>query len=138
MKTAGLAAAFVIAAAAAGTAQSRGLKAIRAADMREYLEFLAAPEFGGRPAPSPEVDIASLYIAREGKRIGLKPLLPDGSYLQYFPVEVKSVAPEKSGLTLITEGRQVIFDFPRSFSPAGRSGGEGGGGGQRREAGLHR
>ncbi len=43
----------------------------------------------------------------EAKRIGLKPLLPDGAYLQYFPVEVRSVAPEKSGLRLITEGRQI-------------------------------
>ena len=124
MKAAGWAAVLCLAAAAAAPAQSRGLKAIRADDMKKHLEFLAAPEFGGRPAPSPEVDIASLYVALEARRIGLKPLLPDGSYLQYFPVEVRSVAPEKSGLRLITEGRRMIFDFPRSFSPAGRSGGE--------------
>jgi len=124
--TAALAAAMVLAVSAPALAQARGLKSIRAADMRKHLEFLAAPEFAGRPAPSPEVDIASLYIALEARRLGLKPLLPGGAYLQYFPVEVRSVAPEKSRLTLITEGRQVIFDFPRSFSPAARAAGEAG------------
>ncbi|OGD22232.1 MAG: hypothetical protein A2W03_09030 [Candidatus Aminicenantes bacterium RBG_16_63_16] len=124
IKTAALAAALVLAAAAPVSAQSRGLKLIRSSDMRKHLEFLAAPEFAGRPAPSPEVDIASLYVALEARRIGLKPLLPDGTYLQYFPVEVMSIAPEKSRLRLITEGRQVVFDFPRSFCPAARSSGE--------------
>ncbi len=119
-----LGAALTLAAATSAPAQSRGLKAIRTADLRKHLEFLAAPEFAGRPAPSPEVDIASLYIALEARRIGLKPLLPDGSYLQYFPVKVMSVAPEKSRLRLITANAQMTFDFPRSFAPAARSGGE--------------
>jgi Peptidase family M28 len=125
-KTAAMAAVLILAAAAAAPAQSRGLKAIRAGDMRKHLEFLAAPEFGGRSVPSPEVDIASLYVALEAERAGLKPLLADGSFLQYFPVEVRSVAPEKSGLRLIAGGRQSVFDFPQAFSPAGRSGGEAG------------
>ena len=124
IKTATLAVALILAAAASAPGQSRGLKLIRSSDMRRHLEFLAAPEFAGRPAPSPEVDIASLYVALEARRIGLKPLLPDGTYLQYFPVEVMSIAPEKSHLRLIREGRQIVFDFPRSFSPAARSSGE--------------
>ncbi len=126
LMTAALAAAVVLAVPAPASAQARGLKAIKAADMKKYLEFLAAPEFAGRPAPSPEVDIASLYISLEARRIGLRPLLPGGSYLQYFPAEVMSVAPEKSHLTLFTEGRQIIFDFPQSFSPAARAAGEAG------------
>ncbi len=126
IKTSALTVVLILAASTAVHAQSRGLKAIRASDMRSHLEFLAAPEFAGRPAPSPEVDIASLYIALEARRIGLQPLLPDGSYLQYFPVEVMSVAPEKSRLKLIANGRQVIFDFPQSFGPASRAAGESG------------
>ena len=49
------------------SAQSRGLEAIRAADMKVHLDFLAAPQFQGRPAPSAEVEIASLYLAREAE-----------------------------------------------------------------------
>jgi hypothetical protein len=53
LMTAALAAAMILAVSAPASAQARGLRAIRAADMRKNLEFLAAPEFAGRPAPSP-------------------------------------------------------------------------------------
>jgi hypothetical protein len=119
-----LASALIMLTVAPAAAQSRGLKAIQAGDMKKHLEFLAAREFEGRPAPSPEVNIASLYLALEAKRIGLKPLLPDGSYLQYFPVDIMPLAPEKSRLRLITEGHEETFDFPQSFCPPARSAGE--------------
>lgn len=102
-------------------AQSRGLKAIRAGDMRADLEFLAALEFEGRSAPSTALNIAARYIALEAGRRGLKPLLPDGSYLQFVPVEVKTLSAGKSHLKVITAKSEEAFFFPESFSPASRS-----------------
>jgi hypothetical protein len=107
-------------------AQSRGLRAIRAAEMKKHLEFLAAREFRGRPAPSPEVDIASRYLALEARRLGLRPLLADGTYLQYFPVNIATLAREKSHVKLLTGAHEVVFGFPRAFCPGVRSAGEAG------------
>jgi hypothetical protein len=106
-------------------AQSRGLQAIRAAEMRVHLEFLSAREFEGRSAPSAAVNIASRYIALQAQRIGLKPLLPGGSYLQPMPVEVTTLSPAQSKLRILFPGGGQSFDFPRSFGVNVRGGGEG-------------
>jgi len=108
------------------SAQSRGLEAIRAADMKVHLDFLAAPQFGGRPAPSASVEIASLYLALEAQRRGLKPILPDGSYFQAVPLEVSTISPAKSRLRILTAGGEQVLYFPQSFGIANmRSAAEG-------------
>jgi len=107
------------------SAQSRGLQAIRAADMKSHLEFLSAREFEGRSAPSAALNIASRYIALQAQRIGLKPLLPSGAYLQQIPVEVTTLSPAKSMLKVLFPGGEQSFDFPRSFGVNVRSGAEG-------------
>jgi len=110
-------------------AHSRGANTIRAEDMKFHLQFLGAPEFRGRTTPSAELDIASKYIALTAERIGLKPLLPGGSYYQEVPVEVTTIAPQASRLRLIAGTRESVFYFPadaaigRNFE-AGRVEGE--------------
>jgi hypothetical protein len=97
--------------------------------MKFHLQFLGAPEFRGRTTPSAELDIASKYIALTAERIGLKPLLPGGSYYQEVPVEVTTIAPQASRLRLIAGTRESVFYFPadaaigRNFE-AGRVEGE--------------
>lgn len=108
---------------------TRALEAIRADDMSFHQKFLGAPEFRGRETPSPEQDLASRYIALTAERIGLKPLLPGGSYLQEVPVEVVSVVPSASRLKLAAASGERTFAFPadatagRWFEP-GRASGE--------------
>jgi Peptidase family M28 len=117
---------FCLLAAAPLWAQSRGLKAIRGADMKIHLDFLGAPEFAGRPAPSDEVEIASLYLAREAERRGLKPILPDGSFFQRVPIEAATISSARSRLRLLKAGGKQVFYFPRSFGIANmRSASEG-------------
>ena len=77
---------------ASASAQSKGVRAISAADMKPYLAFLGSKEFRGRSAPSAELDIASKYLAVEAARIGLKPLMPGGSFFQDVPVEVTTIS----------------------------------------------
>ena len=93
-------------------AHSRGSKTIRAEDMKFHLRFLGAPEFRGRNTPSAELDIASKYIALTAERIGLKPLMPGGSYYQEVPVEVATIAPQASRMRLITGAGERVFYFP--------------------------
>jgi len=102
----------------AGDASSRALGSIRPEDMRFHLEFLSSPEFRGRSTPSPELDIASRYIAMTAERIGLEPLMPDGSYFQEVPVEVAAVATATSRLRLTTASGERILTFPADDEPA--------------------
>jgi Zn-dependent M28 family amino/carboxypeptidase len=80
--------------------------------MKFHLQFLGAPEFRGRNTPSAELDIASKYIALTAERIGLKPLMPGGSYYQEIPVEVTTIVPQASRMRLITGAGERIFYFP--------------------------
>ena len=98
---------------------ARALDSIRAEDMKFHQEFLSAPEFRGRPTPSAEQDIASKYIALTAERIGLRPLMPDGSFYQEVPVEVTSVDPAVSGLRLTGPAGPKRFGFPADAT-AGR------------------
>ena len=68
--------------------QSRGLEAIRAADMKIHMEFLGAPQFkAGRRLRRRSKSPPSIWPGRPEAR-GLKPILPDGSFFQSVPIEV--------------------------------------------------
>ena len=98
------------------SAQSKGVKAISAADMKPHLAFLGSKELRGRSAPSTELDIASKYIAVEAARIGLEPLMPGGSYFQDVPVEVTTMSPARSYLRVTGPGGEVRLTFPQTFT----------------------
>ncbi len=97
-------------------AQTKGLKAISAENMKPYLKFLGSKEFRGRNAPSSELNIASRYIALTAERIGLKPLMPNGSYYQDVPVEVTTISTAKSYLRVMGESGEQRFYFPHAFT----------------------
>jgi hypothetical protein len=109
---------------AAVFAQSKGAKSISAADMKPYLTFLGSKEFRGRSAPSAELDIASKYIAVEAARIGLKPLLATGSYLQDLPVEVTTMSTSRSYLRVTGPAGELKLSFPQAFSSSVRVAGD--------------
>lgn len=115
---------FVFGMAVSASAQSKGLKSITAEDMKPHMKFLAAKEFRGRSAPSTDLTIASKYIALQAEKIGLKPLMPNGSYFQDVPVEVTTISPAKSYLRLLSGGGEQKFYFPQSFTTNIRTGGE--------------
>jgi len=104
---------------AAASAQSKGVKLITAADMKPYLRFLGARELRGRSAPSVELDIAAKYLAVEAARIGLQPLMPDGSYFQAVPVEVTTISTVRSYLRVVGPAGETRFSFPQAFTTTG-------------------
>jgi hypothetical protein len=105
-------------------AQTKGLKAISAENMKPHLKFLGSREFRGRNTPSAELNIASRYIALIAERIGLKPLMPNGSYYQDVPVEVTTISAAKSYLRIMAESGEQKFYFPQAFTTSIRAGGE--------------
>ncbi|MFH1942309.1 MAG: M28 family peptidase [bacterium] len=111
---------FILAITIPVGAQKEGLQSIHADDMRFHMRFLSADEFRGRNTPSVELKIASRYIALTAEKIGLKPLMPDGSYYQEIPLEVTKVSEAASTITLTTETSKQTFSFAKSFGVRGR------------------
>ncbi len=66
----------------AALATERGADNITAAQLRDYLSFIASDELEGRDTPSPGLDTAAKFIAMSMSRWGLKPAGDDGSYFQ--------------------------------------------------------
>jgi hypothetical protein len=64
---------------------------ITAADMRNRIAFLASDALRGRDTPSPGLDTAAAWIAREFERIGLEPGGEAGSYLQRYPFTIRTL-----------------------------------------------
>jgi hypothetical protein len=66
------------AAAAAGT--------ITAGDMRRHVAYLASDALRGRDTPSPGLDSAAAYLAREFARLGLQGGVDQGGFIQRYPL----------------------------------------------------
>lgn len=69
--------------AAAGT--------ITAAEMREHIAYLASDALRGRDTPSPGLDSAAAYLAREFARLGLQGGAGQGSFIQHYPLRPRNV-----------------------------------------------
>lgn len=66
------------AAAAAGT--------ITAGEMRQHVAYLASDALRGRDTPSPGLDSAAAYLAREFARMGLEGGAGQGGFIQRYPL----------------------------------------------------
>ncbi|MDX6531090.1 MAG: hypothetical protein QOH41_3380 [Blastocatellia bacterium] len=69
-------------ATAATTAAARGVDAISAAQLKNYLSFIASDEMEGRDTPSRGLDTTAKFIAMNLERWGFKPAGDDGSFFQ--------------------------------------------------------
>ncbi len=63
-------------------AAERGADNITAAQLRDYLYFIASDELEGRDTPSRGLDTAAKFIAMSMSRWGLKPAGDNGTYFQ--------------------------------------------------------
>jgi hypothetical protein len=93
----------------------QAVESITAEELEVHLDFIASDEFKGRNAPSPELKITSRYIATVVESYGLKSIMPDGTYFQNIPLEVRMIDPTQSRIQVISkQGRQSFsygFDF---------------------------
>lgn len=74
---------LIISATVINAQVSKGAETIKASDLHKHIAFLASDEMNGRNTPSPGLDTAAAYIAREFKKYGLKQV--KGSYFQIVP-----------------------------------------------------
>jgi hypothetical protein len=95
--------------------QSKGLKTITEKELRYHLEFLGSKEFRGRETPSPELDIATLYVANWARNEGLKPIMQDGSFYQSVPVTVSKIFQPGTRLCITGGKGERIYYYDREF-----------------------
>jgi hypothetical protein len=62
---------------------------ITAAAIRERIAFLASDEMRGRDTPSPELERAAEWLARESRQLGLEPAGENGTFLQRWPYPLR-------------------------------------------------
>ena len=95
--------------------QSAGLKTITEKELRYHLEFLGAKEFRGRETSSPELDIATLYVANWAKNAGLKPIMQDGSFYQSVPVTLTTVFQPGTSIRVSDGKSEQIYYYGQTF-----------------------
>lgn len=69
-------------AAPVSLASQRGVDTISAAQLRDYLSFIASDEMEGRDTPSRGLDTTARFLAMNLSRWGFKPAGDDGTYFQ--------------------------------------------------------
>ena len=69
-------------AAPVSLASQRGVDTINAAQLKDYLSFIASDEMEGRDTPSRGLDTTAKFLAMNLSRWGFKPAGDDGSYFQ--------------------------------------------------------
>ncbi len=95
--------------------QSKGLKTITEKELRYHLDFLGAKEFRGRETPSPELEIAAIYLANWSKNAGLKPIMQDGSFYQSVPVTVTTVFQPGTKITVSGGAGDRVYYYGKAF-----------------------
>jgi Zn-dependent M28 family amino/carboxypeptidase len=120
-RCASLALVVLVAGSLPAMAQVKGSAAIRADDMKFHMQLLGAPEFRGRNMPSVELEVASRYIALTAQRLGLKPLMADGSYFQEMSLDITQVSESASRIRVTSAGSTITLHTPTAFGVRGRT-----------------
>ena len=104
--------------AAASTSTQRGIETINAAQLRDYLSFIASDEMEGRDTPSRGLDTAAKFLAMNLARWGFKPAGDSGSFLQKIALRRDGVDKEQTTATLNDQPLKIGEDY----IPVGRGG----------------
>lgn len=95
--------------------QARGLRMISEKELKYNLDFLGSREFRGRETPSPELEIATLYLGNWAAHTGLRPGMNDGSFYQEVPLTVTSVFQPGTRIVLSRGTSDHVYYFGKDF-----------------------
>ncbi len=101
----------------ASVASQRGADTITAAQMKDYLSFIASDLMEGRDTPSRGLDITAQFLATHLSHWGFKPAGDDGSYFQKIGLSKDVI--DKAQTRVQFNGQTLIFGddyipFPRN------------------------
>src|SRR2546425_12561324 len=77
-------------------AVQQAARTISPEDIRRRIGIIADDSMRGRDTPSPELDEVARYIAREYRRLGLKPGGDRGTFIQRYSLDRVQIVPESS------------------------------------------
>jgi Zn-dependent M28 family amino/carboxypeptidase len=86
------------------TANAQEMKKVSPDDLRNWVSYLSSDEMRGRSNGSPEMKVAASWIADKFREFGLKPLLPDGSYIQNYSYGSKKRTIEERNVIGMIQG----------------------------------
>jgi len=96
----------------------RGTDTIAAAQLRDYLTFIASDEMEGRDTPSRGLDTTAKFLALNLARWGFKPAGDNGTFFQRIDLRRDRIDPNQTRVEL--NGR--VLTAGRDYLPAGGSG----------------
>lgn len=103
----------------------KGAERVTAAQLKDYLYFIASDEMEGRNTPSRGLDLTAKFMATLLSRWGVKPGGVDGSYFQPIMLRTDRVEEEKCSLTVgdkpFEHGRDYLV--PTTAGPGGSAAG---------------
>src|SRR5882724_7105102 len=100
-------------AALASIASQRGVDTITAAELKDYLSFIASDEMEGRDTPSRGLDTTAKFIAMNLTRWGFKPAGDNGTFFQRIALRRDQLDAARS--TAAINGQK--FKFGDDFLP---------------------
>ena len=103
---------------AGSTTAQRGIDTIAAAQLRDYLTFIASDEMEGRDTPSRGLDTTAKFLAMNLARWGFKPAGDNGSFFQR--IELRRDRSDTGQTKVEYNGRALTTGL--DFLPAGGSG----------------
>lgn len=103
---------------AVSTTAQRGVDTIAAAQLRDYLTFIASDEMEGRDTPSRGLDTTAKFLAMSLSRWGFKPAGDDGTFFQR--IELRRDRSDQGQTKVEYNGRALTNGV--DFLPGGGSG----------------
>jgi Zn-dependent M28 family amino/carboxypeptidase len=77
-------------------AAPRGFATITAAELRDYLTFVASDEMEGRDTPSRGLDTTARFLAMQLSQLGIKPAGDNGTYFQKIALVRRTIDPAQT------------------------------------------
>ncbi|HKO98285.1 MAG TPA: M20/M25/M40 family metallo-hydrolase [Pyrinomonadaceae bacterium] len=95
----------------ASLATQRGTEIITAAQIKDYLSFIASDLLEGRDTPSRGLDLAAQFLAMNLSRWGLKPAGDDGTFFQKIALSRNAIEKAETRATLNGQLLDLGSDF---------------------------
>src|SRR5438477_6907731 len=99
-----------------------GADNITAAQLKDYLTFIASDEMEGRDTPSRGLDTTALFIAMHLSRWGLKPAGDNGTFFQHIALRSSKVDTEKTRAEINGQSFNYGDGFLVHMNPGSASG----------------
>jgi hypothetical protein len=94
----------------------KSVETITAAQLKDYLSFVASDEMEGRNTPSRGLDTTAKFLATELSRFGVKPAGDEGGYFQKIALKKEKILPAETEVELggkkFTYGKDFLASPP--------------------------